>query len=235
VIPDPVLPVLVTIGGVPVRSYAVAVLAAFAVGAWLRAREVARLGYGSRPGHAWVGTGALIGGVLGSKLGLVWFGPLTLTEAGRALLDLDLTGKTVYGGLLGGWAGVEVAKRLAGVTGSTGDAFVAPVLAGQAIGRLGCFLNGCCAGVDGLPVPLGEAALDLSLLVALRRVRSPEGAAFRWMVAGYSGIRFVLDPWRADARWMWGPLSALQWTCLLVAVTLSVRLLRPSLGSARAR
>jgi prolipoprotein diacylglyceryltransferase len=133
----------------------------------------------------------------------------------------------VYGGLLGGWAGVEVAKRLAGVTGSTGDAFVAPVLVGQAIGRVGCWANGCCGGVDGVPLPLWEGALDLALLAALRRVRGPEGAAFRWMVAGYGAIRFALDPWRADARWMWGPCSALQWTCLAVGAAIAITQLRP--------
>lgn len=217
-------PVLFTVGGVSVGSYGVAVVAAFLVAAWLRRREVARLGVADRPGHPWVGTGALIGGILGSKIGLIWFGPIGLGDAGSALLDLDLTGKTVYGGLLGGWAGVEVTKRLAGVAGSTGDAFVAPVLAGQAIGRVGCFLHGCCAGVGGAPVALWEAALDLALLAALHRISDGEGRAFRWMVVGYSVIRLVLDPWRADARWMWGPLSALQWTCLGVALTLVVRL-----------
>jgi prolipoprotein diacylglyceryltransferase len=226
------LPVLFSLGGVEVRSYAVAVAIAFLVGAVLRAREVRRLGYDAQPGHAWVGTGALLGAIAGSKLGLAWFGPTTWSEAWASLLDLDLTGKTVYGGLLGGWVGVEVTKRLAGVRGSTGDAFVAPVLVGQAIGRVGCWANGCCAGVEGVPVPLLEAALDLGLLGLVRRAEGVPGRAFRWMVAGYSLIRVVLDPLRADARWMWGPLSALQWSALVVAGLLVADLLVFSRGAA---
>lgn len=215
-------PVLFSVGGVPVRSYAVAVVAAFVVGAWVRGREVRRLGLDREPRHPLIGTAALVGGVLGSKLGLVWFGPTPLADAGRALLELDLTGKTVYGGLLGGWAAVELAKRAVGLERSTGDAFVAPVLVGQAIGRAGCWANGCCGGVDGLPVPLAEGAMDLGLCAWLAPRAVGDGRAFRWMVVGYSLIRVVLDPWRADARWMWGPLSALQWSALAVASGLTI-------------
>ena len=38
--------------------------------------------------------------------------------------------------------GVEIAKRAAGVTASTGDAFVVPLAVGIAIGRMGCFVAG---------------------------------------------------------------------------------------------
>src|SRR5882757_3134834 len=56
------------------------------------------------------------------------------------------TGKTILGALLGGYAGVEVAKKLTGYTAPTGDwfALVAPV--GIVLGRIGCLLHGCCLG-----------------------------------------------------------------------------------------
>ena len=50
------------------------------------------------------------------------------------------TGKSITGALLGGYAAVEIAKRLLGYRGVTGDwfAIVAPV--GIMLGRIGCLL-----------------------------------------------------------------------------------------------
>lgn len=212
------------------------------VGGWIRARAVRRLGYDHDPRHVWVGAGALLGAIVGAKVGLVLFGPWVLQDVGRTLLSFDFTGKTVLGGIAGGWAGVEVAKWLVGIRASTGDGFAVALLVGQAIGRLGCLLEGCCFGVpwDGPwavvlagrprhPVQLYEAALDTVLalwLVSVRDGRWPAGHVFRRAVVGYAAVRMVLDPLRDDGRWMVGPLSAVQWACLAVAVGLSVQLWR---------
>lgn len=62
------------------------------------------------------------------------------------LLDL-LTGKTITGALLGGYAGVEWAKRQVGHRAPTGDFFAVIAPVGLMFGRTGCWLHGCCAGV----------------------------------------------------------------------------------------
>src|SRR5882672_7179192 len=56
------------------------------------------------------------------------------------------TGKSITGALLGGYAGVEIAKRLTGYKSATGDwfAIIAPV--SIMLGRIGCVLHGCCLG-----------------------------------------------------------------------------------------
>ena len=61
------------------------------------------------------------------------------------------TGKTILGALLGGYAGVELAKKALGYTRVTGDwfALVAPV--GIVLGRVGCLLHGCCLGTGCTP------------------------------------------------------------------------------------
>jgi phosphatidylglycerol:prolipoprotein diacylglycerol transferase len=222
---------------VQLSGYTVMVLLGFAVAGWIRAREVRRLGYDRDPRQAWVGVGAMVGAIAGAKLGLVLFGADAVRDAWQTLWSLDLTGKTVLGAIAGGWAGVEVAKKLVGITTSTGDGFALPLLVGQAIGRGGCFLEGCCHGApwSGLasvshpgtgervhPVQLYEAGLDLVLAawIASRRGRWPAGHAFRRAVAGYALIRAGLDPLRGDGRWMWGPASAVQWACFAVAVGL---------------
>ncbi len=55
-------------------------------------------------------------------------------------------GKSVIGGLLGGYAGVEMMKGLVGYTKHTSDLFALIVPLGIALGRVGCWLQGCCLG-----------------------------------------------------------------------------------------
>ncbi len=222
-------------------AYALAVLLAFAVGGAIRQSEVRRLGYDRDPAHAWVGLGGLLGAVVGSKLGLVLFEPMAdLAAVLAAMTSLDFTGKTVIGGIAGGYAGVEVVKKLVGIRASTGDGFALALPVGQAIGRVGCFFNGCCWGAEsqlpwaieqfGLrrhPVQLYEAGLDLLLAALILTWRSrdlPAGHLFRRMLVGYALIRFALDPLRGDAQVVVGPLTAVQWFCLACAVGFTARM-----------
>lgn len=219
------------LGPLPVPTYALAVVVAFVVGGAIRSREVARLGYDRDPRHPWVGVGGLLGAMLGAKLGLLLFEPWTDFAAMlRGVLSLDFTGKTVLGGLAGGYAGVEATKALLGIRFSTGDGFAVALPVGQAIGRVGCFFNGCCWGAETEvpwavwlheawrhPTPLYEAALDLGLAALLWSWRArdwPAGHLFKRFLVGYCAIRFVLDFVRGDAQLPVGPLTAVQWACL---------------------
>src|SRR5260221_12774540 len=53
------------------------------------------------------------------------------------------TGKSILGGLLGGYAGVEIVKRLLGYTNATGDWFALISPDGIMLARVGCILHGC--------------------------------------------------------------------------------------------
>ena len=220
------LPALFTVGGVDVPSYGVfvglAILAAWRV----RRVEVARLGYDRTPGHAGIGFAALLGGIVGAKLGMALFvPPAELLRLGAAALTGDFTGKTVVGGIAGGYLGVELAKKLLGVRHSTGDAFAVSLPLAQGIGRIGCFFHGCCGGRPSAllgthPTQLYEAALDLALAGALWGLRTgerPAGHLVRYALIGYATIRFVLEPLRADNGWMIGPFTAVQVFCAVAA------------------
>src|SRR5262245_22514886 len=85
-----------------------------------------------------------VGGALGGKLPFAFSsadGPLTWTAW---LSD----GKTITMALIGAYLGVELAKWALEVTIKTGDGYAVPLALALAVGRLGCFCNGCCAGVE---------------------------------------------------------------------------------------
>lgn len=102
-----------------------------------------------------MGVGAIVGAALGAKLSFWFDDPLTAFANFPNLHHL-LEDKSIIGALLGGALGVELAKKIAKVANSTGDAFVLPLTLGMCIGRAGCFLAGLgdhtCA-----PVPLSVA------------------------------------------------------------------------------
>lgn len=151
--------------------------------------------------------GALVGGFAGAKIAYLlaegwadWQGP-----------DMWLrwaTGKSVLGGLLGAYAGVEVTKHFTGHKQSTGDAFAVVVPVGILLGRLGCYLNGCCLGkpmtgvfafrdVNGLarwPAPAVEGAFQVVMLVAIlvlqRRGLLRDRLFFLYLTA-YGVFRFL--------------------------------------------
>jgi len=152
--------------------------------------------------------------------------------------DLDFSGKTVIGGLAGGFIAVELAKKALGVTASTGDGFAVALPLSQAVGRVGCFLEGCCYGREsGLPwaiagrqpAQLYEAVGLLMLagfLFAVRERPRPAGVLFRMYLCGYAVIRFAVDCTRGDPAVMLGPLRASQWVCLAAAIGFGVIVLR---------
>lgn len=160
--------------------------------------------------------GAAVGAAIGSRL-LVW--------------PILFGGKTIVGGLLGGLIGVELAKKATGITRSTGDLFVLPLIAAMAIGRIGCFLAGPMDKTAGLPtaLPWGIAIADgvkrhpvalyeiafLLLLVPLVRRKWPvEGDSFRVFLASYLAFRLAVDFLKPDPPPILLGMSAIQWACL---------------------
>jgi len=117
-------------------------------------------------------------------------------------------GFVFFGGLAGaalaGWAVARV-HRLSFVRGA--DYFAVAVPMGHAIGRVGCFLAGCCGGHPPHPVQLYEAAglgvIAWTCAGTLARVEAGSlatGSAFRLYLLLYGVLRFALDPLRADGR-----------------------------------
>jgi len=91
---------------------------------------------------------------------------------------------SVAGALVGAIVGVELYKRLRGVTGSTGGVFVGPFSLGVAVGRLGCFFTGLPDGTYGRPTTL-PWAVDLGDGIGRHPVQLYESAAMAVFLAAY--------------------------------------------------
>ena len=185
--------------------------------------------------NIWLIVAAAAGALVGSKL-LAWI------EAGPDFWHhvrdprVWAGGKTIVGGLLGGWVGVEIAKRALHIRHSTGDALVFPLILGMAIGRIGCFLTGLSDNTCGLPtrlpwgVDFGDGLrhpaqlydivflglLAIVLLIYLRRTRfrpAPNGRLFRYFMFSYLTYRLTVEFIKPRFHPYLG-LSAIQIVCL---------------------
>jgi len=159
-------------------------------------------------------------------------------------------GKTIVGGLLGGWIAVEIAKKLLGIRSRTGDLFAVPICLGVAIGRIGCFLAGLADDTYGTPtrmpwgVDFGDGIprhptqlyelcflllLAGGLMLASRRPHR-NGTIFRYFVAAYLAWRFVIDFLKPQPL-LYG-LDIIQWACLagLAAVAIGMRGTEPEVA-----
>jgi phosphatidylglycerol:prolipoprotein diacylglycerol transferase len=196
----------------PSSSYGWLMLAGIAVSAlfWSRlARRDDRL--------LLVYVAALIGAFLGAKVAYL------IAEGWRDVGQPDVwlrlaTGKSILGALPGGYAGVELAKRWVGYRGVTGDwfAIIAPV--GITLGRIGCWLHGCClgraceaawftqrdaAGTARWPAVPVEIVFNLAMLACffvLRQQRRLTGQHFHIYLIAYGLFRFAHEFLRDTPR-----------------------------------
>jgi phosphatidylglycerol:prolipoprotein diacylglycerol transferase len=222
-------------------AYALCILAGVALSFFVR-----RLS--PRPSHphaAALAAIALVGALSGAillEMPADWFG-WTASIAGEPIALHVVGGRTVLGGILGGWIAVELAKPALGVRVPTGDGFAAPLAAALACGRVGCALTGCCAGrpcPDGawwqaiavvardgtprFPAALTECAFHAAagavLLVVARRGLLA-GRAFAAYVALYCVVRVAIEEVRDNpavlGRWTYYQLLALPLFALAAA------------------
>lgn len=144
-----------------------------------------------------------------------------------------LSGKSILGALLGGYAGVEAAKKLTGYTSPTGDLFAVIAPLGILLGRVGCLVHGCCPGVvcekswftipgaDGLsrwpavPVEMGFNAVVLGVVLVLRARKILPGQHFHLYLMACGVFRFFHEFLRETPR-VAGVFSGYQLAALAV-------------------
>lgn len=152
---------------------------------------------------------------------------------------LVVQGQSIVGGLLGGLIGVEIGKKYSGVTESTGDRFVLPILVGIIIGRIGCYIAGLQDdtygnptslpwgvdfgdGVARHPTQIYDILFALAMLVLLHFWRPAlareSGLQFKLLLAGYLLWRLVIDGLKPVPYSFPGGLSGIQMVCAIALV-----------------
>jgi phosphatidylglycerol:prolipoprotein diacylglycerol transferase len=214
--------------------------AGYAVAAVVLVREARRRGLATE-GMGLVAACGLAGGLLGARLAhWLVIEPSFWARHPTAFFDPRLGGRTILGGLLGGWLAVAGAKRALGIRRSTGDGFALALAAGEAVGRLGCFCNGCCGGCattvpwavwqNGAwrhPAQLYASAYAAAMYFVLSRARrsqAREGDLFRLYLLLYGLGRFAIEFVRDGSQPRAG-LAAGQWAALACAALGGVLLL----------
>jgi phosphatidylglycerol:prolipoprotein diacylglycerol transferase len=146
------------------------------------------------------------------------------------LVATGLAGKTIEGGILGGYVAVVLMKRKLGIVRPTGDLFAPAIAAGEAIGRIGCFIGGCCSGKvttlafavydhDAFRYPTqlymsASAAATFALLIVLERKRYlPENGLFYIQGMLFCLTRFVIEFFR-DGTTAFAGMTLAQFGCV---------------------
>ncbi|MCC8427024.1 prolipoprotein diacylglyceryl transferase [Mucilaginibacter sp. UR6-11] len=175
--------------------------------------------------------GAATGALVGSHLVGVLENPQLLSDLNLMYL---MGNKTIVGGMLGGLIGVELVKKKIGVTVSSGDLMVYPLISAMIIGRLGCFFAGLEDGTYGIatslpwainfgdgvprhPTNLYEILFWLILWVSLaafeKRHAFSDGARFKVFLSSYLLFRFFIEFIKPDYFFSFG-MSVIQLVCL---------------------
>lgn len=87
----------------------------------------------------------------------------------------------------------------------TGDLIMLYLPLGQAIGRIGCLLNGCCYGTNGHPTQIYSSILLLITFIMLKIISGKErgfdGRVFIAYFLIFTPFRFFIDFLRADLQY----------------------------------
>ncbi len=156
----------------------------------------------------------LFGALLGAKLAFLLAEGWYYHDNWIALVS----GRSITGGLLGGYVAVEIAKKYLKYPRTTGDVFaiIAPI--GLALGRIGCLSAGCCNGIiceqkwwalvdgDGLarwpavPIELLFNLVFLAWALPATRFRWQIGNRFHIYLIAYGLFRFGHEFLRDNPR-----------------------------------
>jgi phosphatidylglycerol:prolipoprotein diacylglycerol transferase len=210
-------PILVKIGPIQLYTYGALLATAFMAGIYVAMRSAEKEGI--KPEFiADMGILIILSAILGARLFYIVFYDLQNTlDNPRQLFTLQQTGLVFYGGLIFAvGAGVAFCRRRKVSVPVLMDVAAPSIALGQAIGRIGCFMSGCCYGSPTLaawgvnfphldlarhPTQIYEslATFAIFLVLIFFRKRKTRVGQIMWLyVVMYATARFALEFVRGD-------------------------------------
>lgn len=238
-------PVAFTIGSMSVRWYGIMVAIAIAVIVLWMLREVRK---GAKLSYNTVFTAALIGipsGVIISRLLHVLDRWSYYSQNPGQIIGTS--GLTIFGAVLGAALAIWIYSRVSKFQfGYFADLIAPAIILAQAIGRVGCTINGCCYGIaTSLPwgivythpdslAPLGipvhptqvyEIIYNLIVFGVLLKLRGrfkPDGSLFLLYLSLYSLWRIGISYLREGTPFLFGLPEAQVISLIVLAVTIPI-------------
>jgi len=223
-------PVICSIGPFTVYSFGLMIAVAALVCSYFFGRDTQKAGIPKETAYDFVFWSALFG-ILGARVFYILLNLDLYENEPLEMFKLQNGGLAWQGGLIFAVVhGVIYLKRHKLPVWVFAD-LAAPYCAlGQAIGRVGCFLNGCCYGKPvwwGVSFPGHDAHLHptqiyeaVGLLAAflflkkLNAVKLGDGRVFAAYLMIAATLRFVVQFFRDDHDPVWFRLSVFQWVCI---------------------
>lgn len=184
----------------------------------------------------------LLGGILGAKI-LYWFTQIKNIMQSPAILLNITNGFVVYGGIIGGiLAGYLYCRKKQLAFLKCFDLFIPSVALAQGLGRIGCFMAGCCYGIETtsawgvvfpssslapggvplIPTQLISSGLDFilfAIVIFYAKRKKADGQVAALYLILYSAGRFSLEFFRGDlARGSVGILSTSQFIAIFLFI-----------------
>lgn len=225
-------PLICQIGPVSIYSYGLMLAIAVVICGYLFARDMALLGVSRDLAFDFV-FWVVFFGILGARVFFVFLNISYFVDHLVEIIMVQQGGLSWQGGLVAGSVTAVVYVRRKKLPLLKMLDVAAPYAAlGQAIGRIGCLLNGCCYGRpvswgmyfsvhhDRLhPTQIYMTLGLLALFIILRKVKkvlSNDGQVFVCYLFGASFIRFFIEYFRADHVNTFMGLSIFQIVCLIL-------------------
>ena len=241
-------PNLLEIGPYVLAWHGILTVIAILAGAW-----IARAGMRERklslpklePFTYWT----IAGGIAGARLFYVFDHLDRFRDDPLEIFALSEGGLAVYGAVIGGFVTVAILCAVYRYPFLKIIDSIAPGLAiAQAIGRIGCAINGDAwgsqtdspfafiythpdailpdrlHGVPTHPYPIYDMVMNLAIVAIiwpLRRKRLPDGAIFAIFSALYAATRFVISSVREERVWFWGLQEAQVVAVVMFVVSLA--------------
>jgi len=230
-------PIIFQLGPITIYSYGVMIALAYLAGIYAARREAIRKNIKLDLVYD-LAFYLVIGSLIGARVYYVaLFDASSFTKDPVSLFKIWEGGLAIHGAILGGIiTGILFSKLHRVSFWKLADLIAPSIILGQAIGRIGCFLNGCCFGVPtqsifGIhfpekspahiaypaaaihPTQLYELILNLIgffILWSIRRKIKPEGRLFLLYLLIYSSIRILVSFLRGDSVYIWDGLGIAQ-------------------------